>query len=113
MAPATKEDVGADASKSQTHVKLNSGYQMPLFGWGSAMVPDEAVAQLTKSAIDLKYTVASQQPRGCHVTFSTVLVLCTGTTIPAQPLACAQKVDTTSTTLYAHLAALHGYTHHA
>lgn len=57
METATKQDVGASASKSEDHVRLSSAHLMPLFGWGTAEVPDEAVFEATKSAIQLGYRV--------------------------------------------------------
>ena len=54
---ATKQNVGAVASKSQTHVGLNSGHLMPLFGWGTSGVSDDACIKATKTAVDLGYTV--------------------------------------------------------
>lgn len=57
MDSAIKQDVGASASRAEDHVLLNSGHQMPLFGWGTAEVPDEAVLAATKSAIKLGYRV--------------------------------------------------------
>ena len=57
MDSATKQNVGASASGAEDHVLLNSGHQMPLFGWGTAEVPDEAVLEATKSAIKLGYRV--------------------------------------------------------
>ena len=57
METATKQNVGAAASKSQTHVGLNSGHLMPLVGWGTALVSDKTCFEATKSAIDLGYRV--------------------------------------------------------
>lgn len=65
MDSATKEDVGASASGAEDRVLLNSGHHMPLFGWGTAEVPDEAVLEATKSAIKLGYRV-----RYAHSSFS-------------------------------------------
>ena len=55
---ATKQNVGAAASKSQTHVGLNSGHLMPLFGWGTSGVSDDACIKATKSAMELGYRVS-------------------------------------------------------
>lgn len=60
METATKHNVGASTSKSQTHVGLNSGQLMPLFGWGTAGVKDDACIDATKSAIELGYKVLLQ-----------------------------------------------------
>ena len=57
METATKQNVGAAASKSQTHVGLNSGHLMPLVGWGTALVSDKTCFKATKSAIELGYRV--------------------------------------------------------
>lgn len=54
---ATKQNVGAAASKSQTHVGLNSGHLMPLFGWGTSGVNDAACITATKKAVELGYRV--------------------------------------------------------
>lgn len=55
---ATKQNVGAAASKSQTHVGLNSGHLMPLFGWGTSGVKDAACITATKKAVELGYRVS-------------------------------------------------------
>lgn len=60
---ATKQNVGAAASKSQTHVGLNSGHLMPLFGWGTSGVKDAACVTATKSAIELGYRVSRVSKR--------------------------------------------------
>ena len=54
---ATKQNVGAAASRSQTHVGLNSGHLMPLFGWGTSGSKDDNAIQRTKSALEVGYRV--------------------------------------------------------
>ena len=60
MATETKQYVGASAEKSETHVRLNSGHLMPLFGWGTAECDGDIVAG-TKSAINLGYRVSPKK----------------------------------------------------
>ncbi|KAL3133790.1 hypothetical protein ABBQ32_008269 [Trebouxia sp. C0010 RCD-2024] len=48
---ATKQNVGAAASKSQTHVGLNSGHHMPLVGWGTSQATGDDCIKATKAAI--------------------------------------------------------------
>ena len=82
---ATKQDVGAAASKSQTHVGLNSGHLMPLFGWGTSGVSDDACIKATKSAMELGYRVSLTSGctaiLNCHIVtvcvpFSCQVTLC-------------------------------------
>ncbi|DBA75126.1 TPA: hypothetical protein ACH3X1_010448 [Trebouxia sp. C0004] len=49
---ATKQNVGAAASKSQTHVGLNSGHIMPLLGWGTSQATGDECIKATKAAIE-------------------------------------------------------------
>ena len=58
---ATKQNVGASASKSQTHVGLNSGHIMPLLGWGTSQATGDECVQATKAAIEAGFRV-----RHCH-----------------------------------------------
>lgn len=54
---ATKQNVGAAASKSQTHVGLNSGHHMPLVGWGTSGANGDECIKATKAAIEAGYRV--------------------------------------------------------
>lgn len=49
---ATKQNVGASASKSQTHVGLNSGHIMPLLGWGTSQATGDECVKATKAAVE-------------------------------------------------------------
>lgn len=55
---ATKQNVGAAASKSQTHVGLNSGHIMPLLGWGTSQATGDECVQATKAAIEAGFRVS-------------------------------------------------------
>lgn len=54
---ATKQNVGAAASKSQTYVGLNSGHHMPLVGWGTSQATGDECIKATKAAIEAGYRV--------------------------------------------------------
>ena len=54
---ATKQNVGAAASKSQTHVGLNSGHHKPLMGWGTSQANGDDAVRATKQAIEIGYRV--------------------------------------------------------
>lgn len=54
---ATKQNVGAAASKSQTHVGLNSGHIMPLLGWGTSQATGDECVKATKAAIEAGFRV--------------------------------------------------------
>lgn len=54
---ATKQNVGAAASKSQTYVGLNSGHHMPLIGWGTSGANGDECVKATKAAIEAGYRV--------------------------------------------------------
>lgn len=54
---ATKQNVGAAASKSQTHVGLNSGHHMPLLGWGTSGANGDECIKATKAAIEAGFRV--------------------------------------------------------
>ena len=54
---ATKQNVGAAASKSQTYVGLNSGHPMPLMGWGTSGANGDECIQATKAAIEAGFRV--------------------------------------------------------
>ena len=54
---ATKQNVGAAASKSQTYVGLNSGHHMPLIGWGTSGANGDECIKATKAAIQAGYRV--------------------------------------------------------
>lgn len=55
---ATKQNVGAPASKSQTHVGLNSGHIMPLLGWGTSQATGDECIKATKAAIEAGFRVS-------------------------------------------------------
>ncbi len=54
----TKQNVGAAASKSQTHVGLNSGHIMPLLGWGTSQATGDECIKATKAAIEAGFRVS-------------------------------------------------------
>ena len=56
---ATKQNVGAAASKSQTYVGLNSGHHMPLMGWGTSGANGDECIQATKAAIEAGFRVCT------------------------------------------------------
>ena len=59
---ATKQNVGAAASKSQTHVGLNSGHHMPLLGWGTSQATGDDCIKATKAAIETGFRVIIPGP---------------------------------------------------
>ncbi len=94
---ATKQNVGAAASKSQTHVGLNSGHIMPLLGWGTSQATGDECIKATKAAIEAGFRVSLfhsmlHLPFNCNVlTICMLLVL----SLYKCPIFCVmQHIDT-------------------
>ena len=66
---ATKQNVGAATSKSQTHVGLNSGHHMPLMGWGTSQANGDECIRATKDAIEAGYRVSHSPVVGQYKVF--------------------------------------------
>ena len=76
---ATKQNVGASASKTQTHVGLNSGHIMPLLGWGTSQATGDECIKATKAAIEAGFRVSHVHNMAC-----VIFCACTAFVVPSK-----------------------------